>query len=389
MPAQQKILYIVNEAYFFLSHRLAVARTAVAEGFEVHVAAPEDHVWAPAGFSVEAIEEAGFHYHPIALSRRGTRPLEELATFLAIWRLLRSLRPDLVHTLTIKPVLYGGIAARLAGVRGLVNAVTGLGQIFGAKGWRAAMLRLAVSRLYGWSLGHGNARLIVQNPDDGDILVRLGAVKAEGVELIRGSGVDLAQFAFSPDPGGEPVFVLPARLIWDKGIQEFVDAAALLRQRGVTARFALIGDTHPSNPRAVPEATLRGFAAEGVEWWGRCDDMPAIFASVHAVVLPSNYREGVPKVLIEAAASGRPIVATDNPGCREIARHEENALLVPPRDAAALAAALARLAKDPALRRRLGQGGRRIAEAEFDENQVAARTLEIYRRLLLPGAAKA
>ena len=382
--ARPILLYIVNEAYFFLSHRLPIARAAQDAGFEVHVAAPDDHVWAPEGFRIESLRDAGFAYHVIPLVKRGTNPVEELATFVAIFRLLWSLRPRLVHTLTIKPVLYGGLAARFAGVPGVVAGITGLGQMFSGMGAGVAALRALAGLGYRLALGHERARAIVQNRDDGETLIRLGALSGERLHLIRGSGVALDDFAPSDEPTiDRPLVVLPARLIWDKGIGEFVDAARRLKSEGTRARFALVGDTKASNPRSVPEAQLKSWSEEGsVEWWGRREDMPAVLAGASIVCLPSTYGEGVPKALIEAAASARPIVATDIGGCREIVRHEENGLLVPAGDSRALAAALGQLIGDAPLRRRLGRKGREIAVAEFSDEDVAAKTLAVYRELV-------
>jgi len=384
VSARPILLYVVNEAYFFLSHRLPVARAAQNAGFDVHVAAPDDHVWAPEGFRIEALREAGFAYHVIPLVKRGTNPFEELATFAAIWRLLGRLRPALVHTLTIKPVLYGGLAARLVGVPGVVAGITGLGQMFSGQGAKVGALRALAGIGYRLALGHARARAIVQNAEDGETLLRIGALPGERLRLIRGSGVALGTFAPSEEPTtGAPLVILPARLIWDKGVGEFVEAARYLKAAGTRARFALVGDTKASNPRSVPETQLRSWHEEGaVEWWGRREDMPAVLASASIVCLPSTYGEGVPKVLIEAAASARSIVATNIGGCREIARHEENGLLVPPGDAKALAAALSRLIEDAALRRRYGARGREIAVAEFSDVEVAAKTLAIYRELV-------
>jgi glycosyltransferase involved in cell wall biosynthesis len=382
MSSKPKILFLVNEAFFFISHRLAVAKAAQESGFDVHVAAPDDHVWAPADFDVEVFSQLGMTFHAIPLTRRGTNPFEEISTILALYRLFRALSPDLVHLLTIKPVLYGGIIARLCDVPASVIAITGLGQVFSGKGMVLGVVRASVKLLYRLATGHSNARVIVQNPEDGQRLLSEGIVTEDRLVLIRGSGVSIDNYGESADPGDEPVAILPARLIWDKGILVFVEAAKILKARGVRCRLALVGDSHASNPRAVPEETLRGFAGDGVEWWGRRDDMPEVFASVHIVVLPSSYGEGVPKVLIEAAASGRPIIATDIPGCREIVRDGENGFLIPVDSSSSLADALEKLATDMQLRQRMGKRGRQIAVSEFDERQVAKTTLGIYEKLL-------
>ena len=380
--SKPKLLYVVNEAYFFLSHRLPVARAAQDAGFDVHVAAPADHVWAPDGFSVTEIENAGFTFHEIKLSKRGQNPVQELRTFAGLLRLYRRLKPEVVHHLTIKPNLYGGIAARVARVPAMVSAVTGTGQIFVAEGALAGARRVAVSRLLSYGLRHGNARAIFQNGEDMATYVERGIVPRERAVVIRGSGVNLQEFRDIPEPDSDPLVVMATRLIWEKGVREFVEAARALRREGVEARFALVGGTHPSNPRSVPEDQLRAWSDEGVvEWWGRREDMPDVLAQSHIVCLPSAYGEGVPRVLIEAAACGRPCVATDIPGCRDVVRAGVSGILVPPGDSQALGAALKRLIQQPKLRAQMGKAARRIAEADFDVRDVARETAKIYADL--------
>lgn len=379
----RRLLFVVNEAYFFVSHRLAVARAARRAGFEVHVAAPVDHVWAPEDFDVTQLADEGFSFHPIPLNRRGINPLQDLQTLAALWRLSRRLRPDLVHNLTIKPVLYGGIVNRLLRTRGVVAAVPGLGQVFLLPGIRAALLRRLIVTLYRLSLNNPRSRVIVQNPDDGDRLLMFGAVAPARLALIRGSGVPLDQFALAEEEPGPPLVILPARLIWAKGIKEFVAAARRLRDEGIAGRFAILGDAKNDYPDAVSEAQLRRWHEEGViEWWGRREDMPEVMRQCHVVCLPSKYGEGVPRVLIEAAATGRAIVTTDIPGCREIVRNDENGILVPPGDVEALSEALKRVLRDDALRRRFGTAGRKIAEHDFAIDSVVGKTFNIYRALL-------
>jgi len=378
-----RLLLTVNDAGFFLSHRLPIALAAREAGHDVHIAT------AP-GPAVERIVARGLPHHPVPISRSGLNPLGEFRCVAALTRLYRRLRPDIVHHVTIKPVLHGGLAARLARVPATVSAISGLGYVFVDRARRPAPLRRAARAFYRLALRQRNGRVIFQNPDDRDAFVRGGLVQAGHAALIKGSGVDLARFAPAPEPPGEPMVVLPARMLWDKGVGEFVAAARRLRADGVKARFVLVGDTDPGNPTAIPPARLEAWRAEGaVEWWGHRDDMPAVLAGAHVVCLPS-YREGLPKSLIEAAACARPMVATDVPGCREIARDGENALLVPARDDNALAMALARLIGDPALRRTLGGRGRAIAEAEFAVERVVAQTLALYDALLAEtGAAPA
>lgn len=375
MANPRRILYVVNDAAFFLSHRSALAEAARAQGYEVHVATPEDEAAAK-------IRRLGFGFDAVDISRRGVTPLREASTLVALLRLYRRLRPDLVHHITIKPVVYGGIAARIARVPAVASAITGLGWVFNARGFKRRILRFLVTNTYRVALAHGNSTVIFQNPDDRRLMVDAHLVPANRTTLIKGSGVDMRRFVPTPQPPGIPLVVLASRMLWDKGIGEFVEAARSLRREGVSARFALVGDTDPGNPAAVTKVQLDAWKTQGdVEWWGRREDMPDVFAQSHLVCLPS-YGEGVPKVLIEAAACARPIVATDSPGCREIVRHEESGLLVPIRDAPALASAMRRLIESAELRSKMGASGRELATQGFSVDEVIAQTLDVYEALL-------
>jgi glycosyltransferase involved in cell wall biosynthesis len=371
-----KLLFVVNDARFFLTHRLPIARAALAAGYEVHVATPADA-------SAARIEQEGLRFHAIPISRHGRNPWRELQSLYQLYRLYRSLQPDLVHHVTSKPILYGGVAARIAKVGAVVNAISGLGYLFINQHLGTRALRWTVKHVYRLALGHTNTRGIFQNPDDRDLFVRDGLITTASTVIIKGSGVDLKLFAPTPDPDNHPpLVVLASRLLWDKGVGEFVEAARQLKAQGLMARFALVGDLDPGNPASVPRPQLDAWINAGiVEWWGQRDDIPAVFAQAQVVCLPS-YREGLPKVLLEAAACGRPIVTTDMPGCREIVHAEENGLLVPVRDVPALAQALATLIADPALRARMGRRSREIAEHEFSVERVVAQTLDVYTELL-------
>ncbi|MDX6769396.1 MAG: glycosyltransferase family 4 protein [Elusimicrobiota bacterium] len=371
-----RLLFLVTEDWYFCSHRLPVARAARDAGWRVSVACRVDRHGA-------AITREGFHLVPLSLSRRSLNPLREAAALREIAAVYRRERPDVVHHVALKPVLYGSIAARLAGVRGVVNAFAGLGHAFSSRDPRRRLLRAFVSRLLRVALRGSRSKVIVQNRDDADTLVRGRIMGREDIVLIRGSGVDLERFRPAPEPAGDGLVVLPSRMIWEKGVGEFVQAARRLRREGSKSRFALVGEPDADNPAAVPAEKLREWKTEGaVEVWGRRDDMPAVLAQSWVVCLPSFYGEGVPKSLIEAAAAGRPIVTTDMPGCREVVLDGETGLLVAPRDADALARALKTLLRDPDMRLRMGAGGRRLAEREFDEARVARETLAVYRGLL-------
>jgi glycosyltransferase involved in cell wall biosynthesis len=371
---RERILLVVNAAWFFVSHRLPVAVAARDAGFDVHVAASPDE-------SVAQVEAAGLPFHPVPM-RRGLASLSnDLAGLHALSRLYRRLRPALVHHVTIKPVLLGSIAARIAGVPRVLNAVAGLGSMFlatGAAGAARARLATAVLRR---ARGTGHWYLFQNEADRADFIAR-GIAAPPRTLLLPGSGVDLVRFQPAPEPEGTPVVVLPARLLQDKGVTDFADAARRLRAAGVSVRCVLVGSLDPDNPTGLAKATIESWMEEGiVEWWGHRADMPVVLASAHVVCLPS-YREGMPKALLEAAAAGRPIVATDVPGCRECVRPGETGLLVPVRDPVALATAIASLLDDPARRREMGRAGRALAEREFGVERVVAATLDAYRRCL-------
>ena len=375
------MLFLLADAPFFISHRLSIALAARDAGFEVHVAVPF------AAEPVRRINECGLIHHDIPLRRGARSLLGELRLIAAFARLLRRLRPAMVHAVSLKPVIYGGLVARLMGVPAAVMAVTGLGYVFLREGPGATLTRALVKRLYRFALAHPNCRAVFQNPDDRDLFLDDALVAREIVVMIRGCGVDTRAFAPTPEPDGIAVVVFPARILGDKGVREFVAAARHLRDDGVSARFVMVGRTDPDNPTDVCEATIRRWEAEGVvEWWGFRDDMAAVLAQAQVVCMPS-YREGLPRVLIEAAACGRPIVTTDVPGCREIVRDTDNGLLVPVRDSAATAAAIRRLLEAPDLRRRLGARGREIVLAEFSVERFVDETLAVYGQLSPPSAA--
>jgi glycosyltransferase involved in cell wall biosynthesis len=371
------ILFVVNDAGFFLSHRLPLALKARDQGYDVCIATPP-------GDGVEQIKEKGLQYRQVSLSRSGANPVAEIRTIWNLYQLYQELQPLIVHHVTIKPVLYGTLAARMANVSAVVNAISGLGFVFLARGLFSAMARSAVLASYRWLFSRKRLWVIVQNRDDYDFLLDKRCLSRDKIELIRGSGVDVDHFAMSAETEGRPLVVLPGRMLWDKGVGEFVEAAQQLHRIGIVARFALVGGIDPSNPESVPAQRLAEWAREGdVEWWGNRQDMPAIYRDAHIVCLPS-YREGLPKVLLEAAATGRAIVTTNVPGCREAVVEGENGLLVPARQSKPLAAALRRLIIDPVLRQNMGQKGRVMAQAEFSIDQVIERHLAIYRRALEP-----
>ena len=370
-----RALFVVNNPEFFVTHRLPLgeALRAVAD---VEVAGPP-------GPAAEAVERLGFRYHPVPMARTGLNPFQDLRTLFALAALFRARHPHLVHLISIKPILYGGIAARLCSVPATVAAFTGLGYAFVSSERPARAIRLLIRPLLAAAVTNPKARIILQNGDDARLLGDVVHSSRALVRIVRGSGVDPRAFDVRPEAEGDPVVLFAGRLLRDKGVHEFASAARRLRAAGARARFVVVGRPDPQNPTSVTADVIRGYAADdAIEWWGHRDDMPEVFARSHIVCLPTTYGEGVPKVLIEAAASGRPIVATDWPGCREIVRHGVNGLLVAPRDAAALEGALDRLLSSPIERRRMGNAGRAIAVGEFSSAHVIRGTFAVYRELL-------
>jgi glycosyltransferase involved in cell wall biosynthesis len=370
----KRILFVVNCPAFFISHRLPVALAARRQGYEVHVATMP-------GDEVDQICAVGLTHHELPLTRSGVNPLNELFVFTAIYKLFRQLKPELVHLVTIKPVLYGGFAARLARVPGVVAAVSGLGFVFIAKGFKASLIRVGVMNLYRLAFGKRNLRVIFQNPNDRNSFIEAGALTADKAMLIRGSGVNLADYPATIEPEGSPVIIMASRLLRDKGVLEYVQAARLIKQQGVDAKFILVGGPDVHNPATVTDEQLKEIKNNGdVELLGFQEDIPALLAASNIVVLPS-YREGLPKVLVEAAAAGRAVVTSDVPGCRDAIEVGVSGLLVPPRNPEALAKGIQILINDPELRKKMAEQGRYLAEREFDLNKIVKAHLEIYRAL--------
>jgi glycosyltransferase involved in cell wall biosynthesis len=331
------------------------------------------------------MEADGFRWAGIALSRRGMNPVAELQTVLRLRRLYQAEKPDIVHHFTPKCILYGSLAARWSGVGAVVNSITGLGYLFAIDGWRGRLIRNLVSSFYRFALR--GTQVVFQNPEDMQMFADKGIVSPQTAGLIPSSGVDLDRLTPSPEPEGVPVVLLAARLLWDKGVGEFVEAARLLAGRGIQVRFALAGRTDPGNPSSIPAARIASWRDErAIEWWGWQEDMPSALARSNIVCLPSYYREGVPRILVEAAACGRALIASDIAGCREIVRAGYNGLLVPTRDPQALADAICVLARDVALRGKMGANGHRLVQEHFSAEQVNRATLEVYARATKAGS---
>jgi len=360
-----KFMFFANTDWYLYNFRMSTALHLKEQGAEVVMLSP------PGSFG-HRFAEKGIRWVTLpGMDRASLNPVREALTLRQVVRVLSEERPDLLHNFTVKCAVYGALAARMAGVPAVVNAVAGMGYVFTSDAIMARTLRPVVKVLMRGTLGTENSRLVPE----------------QNIRLIRSSGVNTLRFApvERTDDKTKPLRVLlAARLLWEKGVQEFVDAAAMVKARGCPMEFLLAGAPDPGNPRSVDQAQVDEWVAKGlVTWLGHVDDMPALLRTVDVMALPSYYREGVPKSLIEGAACGLAIVTTNLPGCREVVScHGVDGLHATPRDAASLADLLIQLHEDRALLRRLGESARRKALSDFDEKLVISRTLEVYDELL-------
>lgn len=369
-----KICLVANTDWYLFNFRLSLAKELRSIGWDVVMISP------PGSYASRLVEE-GFRWVEWQVDRRGMNIIHELTATSHLAKIYSKERPLLVHHHTIKSVIYGSFAARLRKVPAIVNSITGLGYLFLSSGWRSNVLRASVLPVYRSAIKHKNVRVIFENKVDLDTFLQNGLAGKSQSTIIEGVGVDVDRYVPQPEMEGIPLVVLPARLLWDKGVGALVEAARKLHER-TSIRIALVGMPDPGNPTSIDETQLQEWISEGlIEYWGFREDMDEVYRQAHIVCLPS-YREGLPTVLIEAAAAGRPIVASDVPGCREVVDHGVNGLLVPPGDSAALADALALLADNPALRQQMGAAGRLKVVNQFADTKVIAATLSVYSDLL-------
>jgi glycosyltransferase involved in cell wall biosynthesis len=371
--APRRLLYVVTEDWFFLSHRLPMARAAQAAGFEVHVATN-------VADGAASIAREGFILHPVRFARGRLSPFATLATIAALRRVHRVIAPDLVHHVALQATVFGGLAA-LGRPVARINAITGLGYAFISASAKARVVRAVVGRLLRFLVDRPGSVALVQNPDDRTLLAGLG-IAQDRIVLIPGSGVDVERLRPAAEPAGPVTLGFVGRLLDDKGIRTLVAAHRLLRARGTDIALLIAGTPDPANPASVTQAEAEAWGREpGITWLGHVDDIATVWARAHIAVLPSR-REGLPKSLLEAAACGRPMVATDVPGCREVAIANETGILVPTDDPAALAAAIATLAQAPDMRARFGAAARRLAEERFAANAIGRAVAALYLRLV-------
>ncbi|GAA5521913.1 glycosyltransferase family 4 protein [Aliifodinibius salicampi] len=374
----KKILFVVNHSEFFFSHRLPFALGARENGFDVHVAT------SPSGME-EQYEQHGLIWHELKkMEPGGKNPAADLKLMYELYELYKDVQPDVIHHVTIKPVLYGGMAARWAGIKGVVNALSGLGYLFRSEDLTSRVLQVPIRAMLKFSLNHPNSIFLLQNPDDVQLVKEMQVVDEDCITLIRGSGVDMQEFTPADTPENDlPIVLFASRMIWDKGVGEFVEAAEIINRNAKKARFVLAGKPDHNNPNSVTEEQLRAWDESGqVEWWGFCENMVEVLQGSSIVSLPSYYGEGVPKILIEAAACGKPIITTNMPGCREIVEDGYNGFLVQEKNSKDLAQKTLTLLAEKEKRMEMGKNGRTFAREHFSLQRTKKRTLKLYDTLL-------
>jgi len=366
-----KIILFANTDWYLYNFRLSLAKELRAHGHEVILLS------APGPFE-PLLQQSGFRLVPFPLSRQGINPFYELRTLWRLTRLYHQLAPDIVHHFTIKPVLYGSTAAHILRIPGIINSITGLGHLFIDPEPITRLLRRLASWLYRINLR--GTEVIFENPEDRKIFIEWGFIKPRQGHLILGTGVDVERFRPTAKENNPPIVLFSSRILVTKGILEYVEAIRILKAKGINARFALAGKPDPGNPASIPNEQIEAWKqSDLVEWWGWQSDMPAALAQTDIFCLPS-YREGVPNALLEATACGLPIVTTDTPGCRDVVTNGVNGLLVPVKNAQAIADALETLILDPESRRRMGSAGREIA-VNFSNIKINRETLAVYNLL--------
>jgi glycosyltransferase involved in cell wall biosynthesis len=367
-----KIVLFANTDWYLYNFRLSLAETIKAKGHKLVLLSPR-------GPYVQKLKEMGYSWKEVKLNRKGFNPYEEIKTILTVRSIYKIEKPDLVHHFTIKCVIYGSIAGKILGVRKIINSITGLGFIFLNDNFRTRSIRWFVKAFYRISLK--NTEVVFQNEDDCDLFINNHLVKQEQVTIIPGSGVDTDKFKPEKEPEGIPTVILIGRMLRDKGIFEFIEAARLINQSKIQARFILVGDIDAGNPASLTKELLQDWVHKGIaEWWGWSDDVVNIYHQASIVCLPS-YREGISKTLIEAGASGKPLIASNVPGCRQIIVDGKNGFLVPQKNVGALVKALVKLISNPELRKVMGINSREIIVQKFSSKTINGQTINLYESL--------
>lgn len=374
--AMKKLLLVCNDESFFLLHRLPEALGARDSGYEVHVATP-------AGSRKIEIERHGFVYHEINFTRGGCNPLTELFVILKFKKMIKEIKPEILYLMTLKPLIYGGIAARLNSVRAVVFAFYGLGYVFTNESLIAGVLKYFLSIMLKSCLKIKNKKVIFQNKTDMRIMMNIGRLRRDDCVVISGSGVDLNKYVYTIENNSRSVVLMAARLLRDKGIYEYMEAAVIVRDHfGIKAEFLIAGGEDPSNPSSINIDDVIAMCKQGyIKYLGLVPDMPELIASSNLIVLPS-YREGLPRILEEAASCGRAVVTTDVPGCRDAVIEGKTGIVVPAKNSIALAFAIKELLLNNERRCLMGKMGHEHAKSNFDVTSIVSQHINTYSELL-------
>lgn len=368
----KKLLFFVTEDWYFVSHRLDLAIAAKNAGYNVVIVTQvSEHE--------STIVNSGLRLVPIKISRGSLNPFKEIKFLFNLFRIYKAEKPDIVHQVTLKPVIYGTIISRLTGVSKIINAIAGLGFLFRSSTLKARILKRFVGDTLRYLLCSSQSEVILQNPDDAKVIQTFG-VDVKKIHLIKGAGVDTKQFKPSVQPERDFTMLIATRMLWDKGVGVFVDSVKILKDRGIFVRGVLVGACDNQSLNAISTSQLQAWNDSGiVEWWGKRSDMPDVLNSADVICLPSNYGEGIPKVLIEAASCGKAIVTTDTPGCREIVVNDETGILIPVENPEALADAIERLTKNVDECKNMGHKGRQLVLDNYTVEKVISQTLDVYK----------
>jgi len=370
-----KLLIVDSEDWTFWFHRLSLAITVKANGFDVTLLTRCNEY-------ASKIRERGINVSHVDFVRSTRLPIKDIINIYKLHSLFKLHKPSIIHNVALKTILISSLAALLSRKTVVVNAFTGLGYVFSSEQLLAKTIRLFIKPVFKYFATRPNFWSVFQNPDDMNLFIKQGMAIAERSVLIRGSGVDTEEYTQMPDNNDVPIVMLASRMLWDKGIGEFIEASKKAYENNINAKFVLVGDVDPENPMSIPEATLNKWASEGfIEWRGHCANMPEMLGNASIVCLPS-YREGLPKVLLEAAAVGRPLIATDVPGCREIVRNNENGILVKLKDVDSLYRAIEFLVQNKKTRLDMGAKSRVIVETELSNVIINRKTIDLYNMAL-------
>jgi glycosyltransferase involved in cell wall biosynthesis len=372
----KRILFIVSEDWYFYTHRISLAKIAINSGCKIGLLSNFTN-------HKEIIEVEGVKTFSWVFNRKTRSLLTEIESFKNIISTIKKFKPNIIHAVALKPVFYSAISCSIIGFNNIVYAIAGLGYLFTSKKKTLKIIRPLVKIIFKIIFMGSNTKLILQNSDDKGVMLKSNLIKRNKIKLIRGAGVDTKVFSYKPILLNNPLVILPARMIWSKGIGDFVECAKIIKKNNNSIRFALIGMPDPQNPDSIPVDTIKQWTIQGlVEWWGHQDNMHNIYHKSTIVCLPTTYGEGLPKALLEAASCGRPIITYDVPGCREIVKDGFNGFLVKPGEIKNLVESLEELINSSHLCNKMGKNGRLMVKKEFNQEKIALKTFSVWEELL-------